>query len=446
MESSKKSNKKLFMTNSILIKNALIVTINPTMDVLRGDILIRGKRIERIAATISEKTDQLFDAQDYIVTPGFVQTHVHLCQVLFRNLADDLSLLDWLTKKIWPFESKHTLQSIALSAQLGIAELFRSGTTTIMDMGTVQHQDAIFEVLAKSGMRACAGKTMMDYGDRPEGLQETTKQSIDESVRLLKKWHGYDDGRLQYAFAPRFALSCSEELLTEVGKLAKEYQVIYHTHASENINESDMVRKRFGVSNIQLFDKLQATNNLCLAHCVWIDRTDKELLHEKKINVLHCPSANLKLGSGIAPIPDYLKMGINVSLGADGAPCNNNLNMFQEMRLAALIQKPLAGPQAMPAETVLKMATLNGAAALRMDTQIGSLEAGKRADLTFIKNNQVHSIPFDNIYSKLVYSTQASDVEQVMVDGKWVMKNRKLITIDEQTLIRSVAPMLAKIA
>ncbi len=433
------------MSHSILIKNALIVTVNPQMDVFRGDLLVRGNRIDELAPSLNISADETIDAIDYIITPGFVQTHVHLCQVLFRNLADDLSLLDWLTKKIWPFESSHTPESISLSAQLGIAELIKSGTTTIMDMGTVRHQDAIFEALAQSGMSAVAGKAMMDFGDRPEGLQETTQQSIDESVRLLKQWHGYDDGRLQYAFAPRFALSCTRELLQETGRLAREYRVLYHTHASENIKESELVRERFGVSNIQLFDKLEATDHLCLAHCVWTDHDDKELLQDKKINVLHCPSANLKLGSGIAPIPDYLERGINVSLGADGAPCNNNLNIFQEMRLAALIQKPLSGPQSMPADAVLKMATINGARALNMENQIGSIEVGKRADLTFIKNNQVHSIPFDNVYSKLVYSTQANDVEHVLLNGKWVLKAGILQTIDEKKVLQSVNKTLAKL-
>ncbi len=433
------------MSHSILIKNALIVTVNPQMDVFRGDLLITGTTIAELGRSLNVSADEILDASEYIIIPGFVQTHVHLCQVLFRNLADDLSLLDWLTKKIWPFESSHTQESISLSAQLGIAELIKSGTTTIMDMGTVRHQDTLFEVLAQSGIRAVAGKTMMDFGDRPKGLRETTQQSIDESVWLLKKWHGYDDGRLQYAFAPRFALSCSEDLLSETGRLAREYQVIYHTHASENINESELVRDRFGVSNIRLFEKLNATDQLCLAHCVWTDHNDKELLRDKQINVLHCPSANLKLGSGIAPIPDYLKMGINVSLGADGAPCNNNLNIFQEMRLAALIQKPLSGPQTMPAETVLRMATINGAAALKMENRIGSIEVGKRADITFIKNNQVHSIPFDNVYSKLVYSTHASDVEHVLINGKWVLKDRILQTIEEQAVLESVDQTLAKL-
>ncbi len=428
--------------HSILIKNALIVTMSPRRQIIKGDILISGNRIVEISENISSPADEVISAENYLITPGFIQTHVHLCQTLFRNLADDLPLLDWLEQKIWPFEAGHTSKSIRLSAQLGVAELFLSGTTTIMDMGTVHHQNDIFDIIAESGIRAVAGKAMMDYGNHPAGLQETTKESIDESLRLLNRWHQYDDGRIRYAFAPRFALSCSDDLLRETGKLARDNNILYHTHAAENLNEAEIVRDRFGVSNIQLFDTLGvADKNLCLAHCVWTDNDDRKLMKERDIKVLHCPSANLKLGSGFAPIPDYLEKGIIVSLGADGAPCNNNLSIFQEMRLAALIQKPLAGPETMPAEQVVQMATINGARTLGLEDEIGSLEPGKRADLTFIKINQVHAIPFDNIYSKIVYSTQASDVEHVLINGKWVLHDRILLTIDEDLLLNSVQTM-----
>jgi len=425
--------------HTILIQNALILTMNPQREIIKGDILISGNRIVEISESISTKADEVISAENHLITPGFVQTHVHLCQALFRNLADDLPLLDWLEQKIWPFEAGHSSKSIRLSAQLGIAELFLSGTTTIMDMGTVNHQDDIFNTIAESGIRAVAGKAMMDYGNHPAGLQETTKASIDESLRLLDRFFYQADGGIRDAFAPRFALSCSDDLLRETGKLARDNNVLYHTHAAENVNEAEIVHQRFGVSNIQLFDTLGvADENLCLAHCVWTDSDDRKLLKERDIKVLHCPSANLKLGSGFAPIPDYLEKGITVSLGADGAPCNNNLSIFQEMRLAALIQKPLAGPESMPAEQVVQMATINGARTLGIQDEIGSLEPGKRADLTFIKINQVHAIPFDNIYSKIVYSTQASDVKHVLINGKWVLRDRILLTIDEDLLVDRV--------
>ena len=429
------------MDQKLLVKNALIVTMDKERRVLNADILIDDKRISKIGAQLNEPGARLFDASGYVVTPGFIQTHVHLCQALYRNRADDLSLLDWLQKKIWPFEAAHTPASMRLSAQLGLAELIRGGTTTILDMGSVHHQDIIFEELERSGMRAVAGKVMMDYGNLPAALAEKTTVSINESLRLLDKWHNFDDGRLKYAFAPRFALSCSEELLRESGRLAREKGVLYHTHAAENKEESRLVRQRFGVSNIMLFDKLGiAGEHLCLAHCVWSDEQDRRLLKERDIKVLHCPSANLKLGSGIAPIPEYMEDGITVSLGADGAPCNNNLDIFNEMRLAALIQKPKYGPRIMPAQKIFEMATINGARTLGLDDETGSIEAGKRADLAFIKNSQVHSIPYENIYAKLVYSSHSADVAHVMIDGRWVMRERRLLTIDEKQVLQAAGP------
>ncbi|MCB0281427.1 MAG: 5'-deoxyadenosine deaminase [Calditrichaeota bacterium] len=434
------------MPDKILIKNAHIVTMNSSLDFFKGDILINSSRIENISENIPGNENEEFDAQDFLVVPGFIQTHIHLCQTLFRNLADDLLLLDWLKEKIWPYESAHNPETLRLSTQLGLAELLKSGTTTILDMGTVNHQDVIFEELIKSGIRAFAGKTMMDYGEIPDGLQEKTHNSIDESVRLLKKWDGSADGRIRYAFAPRFAVSSTEELLRETGRLAHEHKTLFHTHSSENLGELELIKKRFGTRNINVFEKLGlAGKNLCLAHCIWLDEEEKQILKDHDIRVLHCPSSNLKLGSGIAPIPDYLKRGIHVSIGADGAPCNNNLDIFTEMRLAALIQKPVHGPQTMPALEAFKMATINGAEALGIENDTGSIEIGKKADLTFIKLNQVHSIPFDNVYSKIVYSTHAHDVEHVMIDGNWIVKDKKLLTIDEEQIFSNIESNVKRI-
>ncbi len=423
----------------MLIKNGLLVTVDPQMNIFRGDLLIKNDRIIDIAPTIHSKSDEVFYADDFVIVPGFVQTHVHLSQTLFRNSAEDMSLLDWLEKRIWPGEASLTPETLHLSALLSIAEFFRGGTTTIMDIGIVKNADILFETIKETGIRAISGKMLMDLGDGSASLIESSEQALSESIDLLKKWHGYDNGRIQYAFAPRFVLSCSDHLLKEVAALAKQYGVAIHTHASENRKEIELVRQRFKMSNIQIFEHLGlAENDLRLAHCVWTDETDRQILKRNNIKVLHCPSANLKLGSGIAPIPDYLARQINVSLGADGAPCNNNLSIFMEMRLAALIQKGIHGPEAMPAETVFKMATIEGARALGLENEIGSLEVGKKADLVFLKRNQVHSIPDENIYAKLIFSVQEADVQHVMIDGHWVMQNRQLLTIDEQNLLKKI--------
>ena len=420
----------------ILIKNGLLVTVNDSSDVYSGDILVEDSIIADMGTNLSHPDALEFDASDYFITPGFVQTHVHLCQTLFRNLADDLSLLDWLKKKIWPLEGQHTERSLRVSAQLGISELLLGGTTTIMDMGTVNHMHVVFEEIEKSGIRAYCGKTMMDWGDLPESLSETTRESIDRSLALLETWHNKADGRIKYAFAPRFVLSCSPELLSETYRLSKQYGVPFHSHASENLNEAKTVEKTFGAKNIKVFENLGITGpEVFLAHCIWLDDDEKKILEQNNMKVLHCPSANLKLGSGIAPVPEYLDRGISVSLGADGAPCNNNLDIYSEMRLAALIQKPINGPTALSSETVFRMATIEGAKALGLQDQIGSIEIGKKADLVFCKINEVRSIPFENIYSKVVYSTNSSAVQYVMIDGKWILKNRELSAYDINEVI-----------
>lgn len=424
---------------TLLIKNGTIVTVNREMEVFSGDILIENNRIRSVAPHIDVAAEDIFNAEDFVIVPGFVQTHIHLGQTLFRNLAEDLALLDWLSQVIWPGEANHTEETTRLSAQLSLAEFLRNGTTTIMDIGLVHHARVLFESIDESGIRAVAGKMLMDGGDSPQGLKEDTDKALNESVELLKKWHGYDDNRIRYAFAPRFVLSSSDELLRRLADLAKQYNVIVHSHASENKDEVRLVEERFGMRNIEVFDHFGLTEgHLCLAHCIWTDEHERRIMREKDIKVLHCPSANLKLGSGIAPVPDYLQRGINVSLGADGAPCNNNLNIFTEMRLAGLIQKYLHGPQSMPAQTVFKLATIDGARALGMEHEIGSIEPNKKADLVFIKRNQVHSIPDENIYAKLIYATQAEDVKHVMIDGKWVMRDRQLLTIDEKMLLAQI--------
>jgi cytosine/adenosine deaminase-related metal-dependent hydrolase len=404
------------MSHKILIKNPLIVSMDAELNIYRSDILIEDNIISQIAGNIRGNFDEQIDAQEYIVTPGFIQTHVHLCQTLFRNMAEDLTLLDWLNKKIWPYESMHTPETLTISAELGIAELIKSGTTTIMDMGTVHYHDAVFETLSRTGMRAVSGKTMMDTQDTIEGLKETTAQSIDESLQLFKKWHNYDNGRLKYAFAPRFVLSCTEELLIETGRLSKEKNTLLHTHASENPAEIEEIKAVYGMGNIEYFKKIGISGgNLCLAHCVWLNEKEKTILREDDVKVLHCPSANLKLASGIAPIPEYIENGITVSVGADGAPCNNNLNIFNEMRLAGLIQRPKYGVNALPGSEILKMATINGAKTLHQENEIGSIETGKKADITFIHSDELHSQPLNDVYNKIIYSTSAADVEKIIL-------------------------------
>jgi len=424
--------------SSILIKNAFIVTMNQDRQVLQGGLLIDNDRITAIGS-INQTADRVIDAQGQLLIPGLIQAHVHLCQTLFRGQADDMMLMDWLHSRIWPLEGAHDPESIYYSALLGIGELFRGGTTAIIDMETVHHTDHAFQAIVDTGIRAISGKVMMDCGPKSAGnLIEDTGSSLQQSVDLLEKWHGAAEGRLHYAFAPRFAVSCSEELLQQVRDLASHYKVAVHTHASENRDEIAIVQAERGMRNIVYLDNLGLTGNrLILAHCIWVDEEEIAILRRSGTKVVHCPSCNLKLGSGIAPIPKMLAQGVHIALGADGAPCNNNLDQFIEMRTASLIQKPLLGPTAMPDWQTFELATLGGAAAMGLEQQVGSLEVGKKADLAMVNLNNLHCAPlnYNNIYSQLVYQAKSSDVTLTMVDGQVVFENDRLTTIDESDVL-----------
>ncbi|WP_026476209.1 5'-deoxyadenosine deaminase [Alkaliphilus transvaalensis] len=426
--------------SKILIKNGTIVTMNKEREIFKGDLLIEGNLIKEVARKIEIEEAIIIDAEGKVVIPGLIQTHIHLTQTLYRGQADDLELLDWLKERVWPLEGSHTAESNYISAKLGIAELIKGGTTSIIDMETVSHTEAAFEAIIESGIRAISGKCMMDYGSGlPASLMEKTEDSIDESIKLLKKWHGKGNGRLQYAFTPRFVVSCSEALLIKVRDLAIEYDVMIHTHASENRGEIELVQQDRGMRNINYLHHLGLTGEkLVLAHCIWLDDEEMKILADTGTKIAHCPNSNLKLASGIAKIPELLKMGANVSLAADGAPCNNNLDIFQEMRSAALIQKArLLSPTVMPAHQVFEMATLGGAKAMRMENQLGSLEKGKLADVVIMDLNKLHIGPNyeADIISQLVYSASASDVETTIVDGKILMVNRELQTLNEKEIM-----------
>ena len=444
------------MKDNVVIRGALVVTLDAKNRIVECDVAIRNGRIAALGTPAELASETLtglttvIEAHGKVLLPGFVQTHIHLCQTLFRGSADDLSLIDWLKTRIWPLEAAHTMTSVRDSARLGIAELIRGGTTCALTMETVHHTEAVLEVVAESGFRAIVGKCMMDQGDEvPARLLEKTEESIAASIDLIKRWHGHDDGRVRCCFAPRFALSCTKGLLDEVAKLSREHGVLVHTHASENRNEISLVEQLTGKRNIEyLAASGLAAPHVVLAHCVHVDDAEIGILRESGAHVSHCPSSNLKLGSGIARVPEMLERGVSVSLGADGAPCNNRLDMFTEMRLAALLQKARHSPRAMPALTVLRMATIDGARALGLGDEIGSIEIGKRADLQLLNLDRLHTTPAPDPVSTIVYSATPENVETVIIDGRVVMRDRGLTTLDETDIIeraREAASLLGTI-
>lgn len=421
---------------TLLVKNGLLVTGNPEDEISPGDILVEDGRIREVGRISTFLANRTLDASGMWVLPGFVQTHVHLCQTLFRGLADDLELLDWLRRRIWPLEAAHSEASLYWSACLGIIELLKSGTTTVLTMETVRHTEQVFRAIEETGIRAIAGKCIMDTGDVPAPLHEESRHAMQESLALLQEWNGRAGGRIQYAFAPRFALSCSRAVLEEIREAARAYRTLVHTHASENRREVELVRSQTGFGNVEYFQNLGlAAPNLFLAHCIWLDDREIAVLKETQARVTHCPSSNLKLASGVADITRYRKEGILVSLGADGAPCNNTLDMFQEMKLAALLQKALHGPAALPAREVFRLATIDGARALHMEKEIGSLEPGKCADLVVFDPGTVSSRPAHDVYSTLVYSGRAAAVRHVIVNGEILIEDGAPVRQDEREIL-----------
>src|SRR5262245_32645164 len=429
------------MAGRLLIRDATIITLDGANRIFEGDVAIDQGRIVSIepsgAASFNTVFDDVIDGRGRALLPGFVQTHIHLCQTLFRGAADDLELIDWLKKRVWPMEAAHTPESLYASARLGIAELIKGGTTCALTMETVNHTESVFRAVEESGIRATVGKCMMDQGNGvPAALNEETEDSISRSLDLLERWNGRADGRIRYCFAPRFAVSCTRGLLERVAKLSRELGVMVHTHASENRDEIAMVESATGKRNVEYLRDVGLTApHVVLAHCVHLDDAELEILRSTGAHVAHCPSSNLKLASGIARVAEMLDRGVSVSLGADGAPCNNRLDMFTEMRTAALLQKVLRGARALPALTALRMATVNGALALGLADQIGSVEVAKRADLQLVKLDRLHAVPQPDPISTIVYAAEACDVDAVIIDGRIVMRDGELLTLNERDVI-----------
>jgi 5-methylthioadenosine/S-adenosylhomocysteine deaminase len=433
--------------SSTVIRNAAIVTMNDALEVIDGAVLIEDGAIVSVGPEPA-RADRVIDARGGYLLPGFIQTHVHLCQTLFRGSADDLPLLEWLRQRVWPLEAAHTPRTLRAAARLAASELLRSGTTTALTMETVHDTDAVFEALAQTGLRATVGKCMMDSDERvPARLRERTAASIDESLALVRRWNGAASGRLRAAFAPRFAVSCSRELLESVAALSNGEGALVHTHASESRDEVEVVRHLSGgLSNMEyLADTGLASPRLCSAHGVWLSEAEQDLVAERGVKILHCPGSNLKLGSGIAPVVELRRRGVVVSLGADGAACNNRLDMFDEMRLAATLQAMRCGPGSLTARDALWMATRAGAQTLGLDAQIGSIEPGKRADLIVVDRNRPHLQPDGDPYSTLVYAARGTDVRLTMIDGEILVSDFELADMDADEVVAEARDAAAEL-
>ncbi|MCL4394868.1 MAG: 5'-deoxyadenosine deaminase [Chloroflexi bacterium] len=423
--------------STVLIRNGLVITQNPSREILEASIFVRDGKIVELP-TARNTADEIVDATGRLVTPGFIQIHVHLCQALFRGLADDLNVVDWLRLRVWPLEQAHDARSVYASARLAIGEMVRGGTTAAATMETVRFTEQAFRAAEEMGFRATIGMAMMDRWEAgTEMMGEETQAAMAESVALLERFHNSANGRLRYAFCPRGTRNITDDLWRQVVAQARQRQVLIHTHAAENREQTELLA-RSGGREAHYLDSMGALGrNLIMAHGVWLDPEEQALVARAGSTVAHCPSANLKLASGIAPVPEMLDLGVNVALGADGAPCNNNLDVFTEMRHAALIHKPRCGPRAMPAQRVLDLATINGARALGLEREIGSLEVGKRADLVIIRRDPLHAAPTYQCdpVAQLVYEHRSSDVETVLVDGEILIRDGRPVRWNERTIL-----------
>ncbi len=427
----------------VLIRRGTLIAMDAERTVAERDVLVDGARITWVGlpgkAPRAERgvRRETLDARGAVVVPGFVQAHVHLCQVLFRGMADDLPLLAWLRERIWPFEAAHDEQSLGVSAELGIAELLTSGTTTILDMGTVHHHGAVFEAMARCGIRGVSGKAMMDQTDgAPRGLRESTRSSLRESDRLRDAYHGSCDGRLRYAYAPRFILSCSERLLRGVAERVADSDALAHTHVAEHAEERAAVRKLLGAEDIEVLSRAGICGpRTVMAHGVQLRASEMRDVARRGTRLVHCPSANLKLASGIADVVSMRRHGIVVGIGADGAPCNNRLDALSELRACALLAKVRQqNASALSALDALSLLTIDGARCLGLEGEIGSIEVGKRADIAVVDVSGIEHAPALDPVSALVYSASGRDVRHVLVDGAVKVRGGELLGVDRGRL------------
>lgn len=392
----------------------------------RGSVLIEGNTIEEVSDSLSPgDADTVIDGHGKLIIPGLVNTHTHLSMTLFRGMADDLPLDRWLNDHIWPAEAHLNGEYCHAGALLGCVEMIRSGTTTFNDM--YFYMDDVARAVDEAGLRCVLSHGMIDLGD-----DDKRRAEIRESLRIIRECHGMADGRIKVALGPHSPYTCSEELLQETARLAAEHGVGIHIHVSETENEVREVSEAHGMSPVEYLDSTGVLGpGTVAAHCVWLKENEMEILSERGVKVSHNPSSNMKLASGTSPVPELMGRGVNVSIGTDGAASNNNLDMFEEMKTASLLQKvSLHDPTALPAMDVFRMATLNGAKALGVKS--GLIEEGRLADLVVLNTRRPHLTPWRNPASHLVYSASGADVDTVICDGRILLLEGELKVLDEE--------------
>jgi cytosine/adenosine deaminase-related metal-dependent hydrolase len=425
-----------------------------------GAVLIDGSRIVKVGKSSEVKSvsraEFEIDAKGMAILPGLIDTHVHLAQALIRGCADDTSLIDWLQKFVWPLQGNFEAEDGKASAELCMLEMIKSGTTTFLE--SLLHEryglDGIAESVLHAGMRGILSKTVMGlpgYGSQGSimhpGMVEDGETCLRQVEDHFKRWNGRADGRIRIWYGARSLGGCSRELYQRIGQDARRLGTGITMHLNEVQEDARYSRKEFGKLPGEFVDEVGLLDSrMVFAHGVWLTEREWQIFSKKGASVAHCPSSNMKLASGIAPVVEMKRAGVNVSLGCDGGPSNNCYDMIREMKTASLLQKArLLDPLVTDAEYVLEMATINGAKALGMYNEIGSLEVGKKADLVLVALRKPHLIPAFNPISQLVYAAEGSDVDTVIIDGKVVMQNRALKTLDEDLVLGNATERGAKL-
>ena len=419
----------------LLVVGGSIVTMDGTRRVIEdGGIAVAGGRIvaigPRAEIEAGYRSRQRITAAGKVITPGLINGHTHVPMVLFRGLADDLDLQEWLTKYIFPAEAKNVSEEfVRIGARLGLAEMIRGGTTTYCDM--YYFEDAIADETAKAGVRGVLGETIIDF---PVADNKTNAEGMAYVEKFVTRWKGHE--LIVPAIAPHAPYTVSEAHLKAVRAFSDRTGAPIVTHISETKRELDDSVKDKGASPVAYLDRIGFLNGKVIAaHVVWPQGTDIAILKRRGVGVVHNPQSNMKLASGVAPVPKMLTEGVLVGLGTDGAASNNDLNMWEEMDTVAKLHKVFSGdPKVISAQQAFELATIGGAQALHLEKEIGSLEVGKRADLLIIDRDTLNQIPLYNIYSDLVYATKAADVQSVIINGRIVMRDRRLLTLNETTI------------
>jgi len=421
----------------LIVTHGIVVTMNPERTVYQdGAVAVRGDSIVAVGsrAEIEAKyqATQVIDAHGGLVLPGFINGHTHVPMTLFRGLHDDVTLNDWLYKYIFPAEAKNVNEDfVRWGTRLGAAEQIRSGVTTFVDM--YYFEDVVAEETKAAGMRGVLGETFIDF-PAPDNKSEAAMLAYTE--KFLKKWQG--DALIQAAPAPHSIYTCSKKTLQDAAALARKYHAPILIHVAEMKKEWEDSEKQNGMSPVQYLKEIGVLGpDVIAAHCIFVDAADRKTLAEKGTGCVHNPSSNMMIASGVAPVPEERAAGIAVGLGTDGpAGSNNDLDLMEEMDLAAKLAKiTKMNPLALGAKDVVAMATIDGARAIHMEKEIGSLEVGKKADLALISLDEPNAVPMYDIYAQIAYSLKGSDVETVIIGGKVVMRDRKLLTLDEPKIL-----------